>query len=539
MYKVMLVDDELLVRIGLRSMVHWEELGFSITAEASNGEQAYEKYLALNPDIIITDLKMPKKDGFWLIKKIKEHNPEAEIIVLTCYDEFDFAREALKLQVSDYLLKAEMEETEIRQAMLEKKDKLDKKRQHLNNVSNTETGDTNFKSYDRLLGLLLNPTKSMESVQTEFQNLSLPRKGQHYCFLQLDFSSSLKDSEYAREQTARILSVIMQLTANRFSNTGIQCLSKQFGKSITCFLISESFYQHTLNREIEDIKLVVMQYFNVTFKSVNSPIEDDVEKAREHSNWLVQAADRMFYCSLGVHIPPDVPQESTSPQTDVFQSAHVAMLCECIEYNNLSKVKTILNEIKQTCIARNESSMNAKLLLIHYVNDIVKQCSLYLNDLGPDIMAVQKELLDSSDIDEAISILLSLAQALSLHISSVQVDNSDILIRKATDYISQHYTEKISLEDVATSVGISKYYLSNMFKKIQGINFSSHLNNVRIEKAKMLLKNPQITVAQICEQVGFHDQQYFSKIFKKHTGMTVTEYRKRKAMITSEAMYLD
>jgi len=539
MYKVMLVDDELLVRIGLRSMVHWEELGFSITAEASNGEQAYEKYLALNPDIIITDLKMPKKDGFWLIKKIKEQDPQAEIIVLTCYDEFDFAREALKLQVSDYLLKAEMEETEIRQAMLEKKNKLDKKRQHLNNVSNTETGDTNFKSYDHLLGLLLNPTKSMESVQTEFQNLNLPWKGQHYCFLQLDFSSSLKDSEYTREQTARILSVSMQLIANRFSNTGIRCLSKQFGKSITCFLISESFYQHTLNREIEDIKLVVMQYFNITFKSVNSPIEDDAEKAREHSNWLVQAADRMFYCSLGVHIPPDVPQESTSAQTDVFQSAHVAMLCECIEYNNLSKVKTILNEIKQTCIARNESSMNAKLLLIHYVNDIVKQCSLYLNDLGPDIMAVQKELLDSSDIDEAISILLSLAQTLSLHISSVQVDNSDILIRKAADYISQHYTEKISLEDVATSVGISKYYLSNMFKKIQGINFSSHLNNVRIEKAKMLLKNPQITVAQICEQVGFHDQQYFSKIFKKHTGMTVTEYRKRKVIKSGEDMYLD
>lgn len=535
----MLVDDELLVRIGLRSMVHWEELGFSITAEASNGEQAYEKYLALNPDIIITDLKMPKKDGFWLIKKIKEQDPQAEIIVLTCYDEFDFAREALKLQVSDYLLKAEMEETEIRQAMLEKKDKLDKKRQHQNNVSGTDTGDTNFKNYDRLLGLLLNPANSMESVQTEFQNLNLPWNGQHYCFLQLDFSSSLKDSEYTREQTARILSVSMQLITNRFSNTGIRCLSKQFGKSITCFLISESLYQHTLNREIEDMKLVVMQYFNITFKSANSSIEDDVEKAREHSNWLVQAADRMFCCSLGVHIPPDVPRESTFARTDVFQSAHVAMLCECIEYNNLSKVKTILNEIKKTCIARNESSMNTKLLLIHYVNDIVKQCSLYMNDPGPDIMAVQKELLDSSDIDEAVSILLSLAQALSLHISSVQVDNSDILIRKAADYIDQHYAEKISLEDVATSVGISKYYLSNMFKKIQGINFSSHLNNVRIEKAKLLLKNPQITVAQICEQVGFHDQQYFSKIFKRHTGMTVTEYRKRKVIKSGEAIYLD
>lgn len=119
----MIVDDEMIVRIGLKSMINWQEIGFEIIGEAGNGEAAFEKYIALQPDIVISDIKMPKKDGLWLTQKIKEYNPETEIILLTCYDEFDYVRKALKFQVSDYLLKTEMEEQEIQQIMTAKKRK--------------------------------------------------------------------------------------------------------------------------------------------------------------------------------------------------------------------------------------------------------------------------------------------------------------------------------------------------------------------------------------------------------------------------------
>lgn len=125
MYKIMIVDDEMLVRIGVKSLINWQELGFEIVAEASNGQNAYEKYVALKPDIVITDIKMPKQDGIWLAKKIKENNPNTEIIFLTCYDDFSFAKEAIRLKVADYILKAEMEEEELKKILLEKKKKLD------------------------------------------------------------------------------------------------------------------------------------------------------------------------------------------------------------------------------------------------------------------------------------------------------------------------------------------------------------------------------------------------------------------------------
>lgn len=116
----MIVDDEIFVRIGLRSMIDWESIGFQIVGEAGNGEAAFEKFLALKPDLVFTDIKMPKKDGFWLIDKMKEVNPNIEIIVLSAYDDFHYVRKALKLQVSDYLLKAEMEEEQIKEMMIKK-----------------------------------------------------------------------------------------------------------------------------------------------------------------------------------------------------------------------------------------------------------------------------------------------------------------------------------------------------------------------------------------------------------------------------------
>lgn len=124
----MIVDDEIFIRIGLRSMIDWEQIGFEIIGEAGNGEAGFEKFLALKPDLVFTDIKMPKKDGFWLIEQIKAVDEQVEIILLTAYDKFQYVRKALKLQIFDYLLKAEMEEEFILQLMVAKKEEMDKKK---------------------------------------------------------------------------------------------------------------------------------------------------------------------------------------------------------------------------------------------------------------------------------------------------------------------------------------------------------------------------------------------------------------------------
>ena len=125
MFKVMIVDDEVLVRVGLKTTIDWEAIGFTIVSEAANGEQAYENYLKYRPDVIITDIKMPKQDGIWLVEKIRKEDADARILVLTCYDEFTFVRKALKAGANDYILKSEIEDEELIRLMLSLKEKMD------------------------------------------------------------------------------------------------------------------------------------------------------------------------------------------------------------------------------------------------------------------------------------------------------------------------------------------------------------------------------------------------------------------------------
>ena len=125
MYKVLIVDDEVLVRVGLKSTIDWEGLGFSVVAEASNGEQAYEAYKLHRPDVVLTDIIMPKKDGLWLTKKIREMNSKVKILILTCHNDFAYAREALKSGADDYILKFEAEDEELIKIMTTIKESLD------------------------------------------------------------------------------------------------------------------------------------------------------------------------------------------------------------------------------------------------------------------------------------------------------------------------------------------------------------------------------------------------------------------------------
>ena len=125
MYKVLIVDDEVLVRVGLKTTIDWEANGFMVVSEASNGEQGYEQYKKHIPDVIITDIKMPKKDGLWLVEKVRKENKSTIILVLTCYDEFSYARKALKFGADDYILKSEVEDEELVAVMQSVKKKIE------------------------------------------------------------------------------------------------------------------------------------------------------------------------------------------------------------------------------------------------------------------------------------------------------------------------------------------------------------------------------------------------------------------------------
>jgi len=527
MYKVLLVDDELLVRIGLKSMIDWTHLGFQIVGEAGNGEAAYEKYIALKPDVLITDIKMPRKDGLWLIREIRKDNLDIEIIILTCHEEFDYVREALRLNISDYILKAEMEESEIEQIMLTKKKKLDKRAHQPSTPPPDEHLLTTTQIHNQMLILLLNNKHSIEYVTDRFHDFGYPNQGERYCFMIMDFETYLKHNTDKQGKYADILASIMQIIIGRFANVGIQCIAKQFGKTITYFLMAKNLSQNALEKIAADHKQCILDYFNVKYKSTNTVIYTTLLETRNNIEQLYNASDLLFYCELDQHLSPASIYTKSLQGKITISKTFTNAICDNLTEDNIDKTMNVLKEIKDLFTRHHNSPTNTKLMLIHFIDDIIKQCNLYLNNGHEEFLDFQKELLNATDISESMDIIINFIKAMQQFVHESNVDNSDLLIQKAIRYIEEHYHKKIYLEDVAKSIGISKYYLSNLFKKVKCVNFSTYLNQVRVEQAKTLLKNPLLSTAEISERVGCGEPQYLSKLFKKYTGETISEYRTR------------
>lgn len=523
MYKIMIVDDEMLVRIGVKSLINWQELGFEIVAEAGNGQSAYEKYVALKPDIVITDIKMPKQDGLWLTKKIKEDNPNTEIIFLTCYDDFSYAKEAIKLRVSNYIVKAEMEEEELRKILLEKKKKLDSL------VGLTDNNENNKlllrKQQEYLLGLLLSNSRGIDLVREEFKKANVEWNTKRYAFIQFDFRTGLKSDKSTDYHTANIITACMELIVNKFQDEDIEIFSKQFGKSITCFLMAQNLNELKILKCIENLQSSIKQYFNIGFKSANSPIQDTIEETRNYLEWIFEVSDYLFYITDGEHLTKESMKKHPEGQF-IYDSSKVKEFSQLIEEGDSEGIYQKINELQTQLDYQRGNSLEVKLELSHMINDILKRFDVYFQE-DNDVFTFQKQVINAEELKEVMDIIREFVRNLIDENNSNRVDNSELLIKKAVQYINDYYDKKISLEDIAGYVGISKYYFSVLFKKEKNITFSNYLNTVRIEKAKQLLRNPQTTINDVVYEVGFNDSQYFSKTFKKYVGMTVTEYRNK------------
>lgn len=522
MYKVMVVDDEMLVRIGIRSIMDWNEAGFEIIAEASNGEAAYEKYLALKPHVVITDIKMPKKDGIWLTGKIKENNPDTEVIILTCYDDFHYAREALKYKVSNYILKVEMEQQEICDIMKNIRENLDKKSNYIQ--SEHENKEINKrKQQEYLLALLLDERKSIDTIHDHFTKNQLQWNAHRYCLIQFDFKTSLNDRTYTKENITNIISACMELVWNKFNDKNYICFAKPFGKTITLFLMAGELGEMQLKNEIVSLKKSLKQYLNIEVKSASTPIMNSIEQMRAQVEWLFRAADLLFYVEKGGHLDYE---ERKQKQEQKYSHDLVKEIGRDIEKNDENSICERLQGMKKEFLNAKTSSFDMKYLMAQFISDMNKYFENYLGKRAENLK-IQQEIMQVEDFFEMMEIVETYLCSMRNSFLDYGADNSHFLIEKAVHYIEDNYKDKLLLEDVAGYVGISKYYFSYLFKKEKAINFTSYINKVRIDKAIDLLKNPQITVNQIYEEVGFNDQQYFSKTFKKYTGMTVTEYRAR------------
>jgi two-component system response regulator YesN len=540
MYKVMIVEDELLVRMGLKSSILWDKFNMSVTSEAVNGYEAWENFQKDTPDIVITDLKMPILDGMSLIKKIRDVDKTCRIIILTCVEEFEDARKAILYGVSDYILKLGMTWNDIEAVLSKVQTELDGAVK-----DKKQTGDNDFRSgakKDTFLKCLLDADKTcLEELVESIPGLNMKLAPEHIvvCTMFVDTGKAnpqTTDSSHKRIMNLSILGILNE--EFKRADTG-----EVFCENERKFIIllnaplpgtgggtsGAENWMFAVRDTLLHLDRVLKMYINTTAFWGISSVGNGYASLRQlyHEAEIAMEArffcpnQNMFFYKSGANynnMPVEAYEQlvlkirASQKLTEAYEKGFGELKSKIRDYFTKNQV----NEENVRCLFYKLAGW-----AVAYV-DIAGEAAdnaayQYMNDI-----------FGSSSLDAMIANCIRYFD----NIASIKADTRKYSreLSAVLNYIDKHYAEDITLNAAAAKVNISQGYLCSIFKKELGMGFTDYILNARINEAKKLLSSSYLRLYEISGRVGFSDYSYFSRVFKKLTGMRPQVYRDKWGM---------
>ncbi|MBS6395768.1 MAG: response regulator [Clostridiales bacterium] len=521
MYQVLIVDDEPIVKIALRSMIDWGELGFHICATASNGEEALEMAGRFSPDLIICDLKMPIMDGLELIRTVQEQGMKCEFLVISNYEDFNYVRTALVLGASDYILKVSISPEELSSQLVKIREKLDEKASA--DRKSTITTDQSLLHQEQ------------HAAWREFfthKNYDLKALA-HITGLSPDESGPLALCQISFDWYAQNLENLpsMDLIRSTLKNALEQIDHRRiifFSTSNTLLVIpEEQFAKHqtTLQGLAARISQLFEYYMSLSPTIIYQNDIPDLLEARSTYHHFQDLLELTFYGQMGRMNARDLTVTSQIP--DLSYKDLAAELLSMPAKEQPSYADDRIRQLLDAC--SDQHVMPSRL---------IQYCIRFLWELEYQIPGISSQvhdqLADSAElIRNALSqeeLLKNMQDALKAIFPSSESRSTGHTqyspeITQAIAYIQNNYNRKISLASVAEHVGLSSGYLCRIFKEETSISINSYINNLRMTKAGELLKDKNSYIKEVAISVGFEDQLYFSRLFKRYYGATPSEYR--------------
>ena len=538
MLKVFLVEDEVVMRNGIKNNIPWEQEGFEFVGEASDGELAYPLIKREKPDILITDIRMPFMDGLELSRLVKKELPQIKIIILSGYNEFDYAKTAISIGVTDYLLKP-ISSAKLLEAVKKVGDMIEKEQDNVRLMERyeKEMEENILQEKHKLWGAL---------ASNRLSTIELLEKGQH---LGMDFTASAYlvflfklmqegDATGCSDELNRASEKV-----NSLSSTWEKVLSFDRSPEGWAFLIkgeSETEVLETFDETKKELLNLVAAYPKVEyFGGLGSIVQriGDIqnsykEAARAFSSRFFLDANQIADSAEMVSV-----QNEEDGKIDVSKMLSKKREHELVEkfFKNgtVEEVDSFLDELFQ-----NIGEQNCKSLLYrqYVVMDLFFCATDFLENLEIGTEELPEECRDINQIVEKAGNAQSLRHQIGILFSETMMlrdghskKKYSKLLEDAKAFIDENYRhDDMSLNMVAAQVNISPSYFSTIFSSEMGQTFVEYLTHVRLEKAKELLMCSNMRTAEIGYEVGYKDSHYFSYIFKKVVGCSPKEYRNRK-----------
>ena len=543
MLKIFLAEDEVIVRETIKRMIPWEDLGFELVGEAADGEMALPLLIRQQPDLLITDIKMPFMDGLTLAKLAKKEIPELKVVILSGYDDFNYAKQAISIGVEDYLLKPIT-----KNALIERLTEIRSRYEHEKTQKEYyEKFQREMQAYEKnssrdFFEALVGGSLDMMEVYKRAEKLGLDIVAEAYNVLIFTMNCD-EDFSGQREEYSSWEAESLELLEKFFSGHSSAMLfrSNVFSYGVLIKGQKENIDENTRACVDEITRILNRQEGRQEwFLAVGQPVErlSQIQKSyhtasRAFSQRYLYDENILCYDEMEM-----MEQHSTLEEAEdnaYLQKVDVNALNPAILQKFLSNglKEETENFVKDYFYAIGQEPMESLVFRNYVILNVRFSVISFLKGLGCDTNEMEpadtEEVLAESgkNMESAIAYAEKMiSRAIALRDQNSGNKNCSIL-KTAVDFIDSHYMdEEISLNTVANVANVSSNHFSALFSQNMGQTFIEYLTSLRMSKAKELLRCTGMRSSEIAGEIGYKDAHYFSYLFKKTQGMTPSDYRK-------------
>lgn len=534
-YTVILVDDEEEVRQAIIKKLNWEEIGFEVIGYADNGEDALEIAEHLRPDVVMTDIKMPFMDGLTLSKKLKQISQDIKIVVFSGFDEFEYAKEAIKIEVEEYILKP-INAIELKNVFARIKEKLDAEigaKRDFDQLRRYYNESLPVMRDQLLIGLLegkLSKTSVHDMMKSYMMDLSSP-----YYIVGIIHTDTLAKSDSTQVKSippSELITLSLKQIVDGILESGFNFKSCIYLGSVIVIGLLDDPKQ--VNEMIHTMDQICKSAFRILERNTSAGIGivcDDILSISQSYKGAKDAIDYrvLFEPNAAIYIHDIESKVNYQITWDGQYTDNILREIKLGEDENLDKaIEELINYIKESTI----SIQLYHVSIMELITEVSKLCRAYELDMnqiyGPDFN-INGRIAQIDSLHSLKQWLSDICRKVRNSIRLERIDTAKLLIDKAISFIDENYHDsEISVDTLSQHLNVSGTYFSTLFKKEKGINFINYLTNVRMEKALHMLNTTEEKTYNIAEKVGYIEPNYFSYVFKKHYGVSPSNYRKSK-----------
>lgn len=534
LYRILLVDDEEEVRKSMIKKIDWKNAGFEVAGDAENGEEAMEIIEASEPDVVLTDIRMPYMDGLSLAERIRQHYPSTKVVIFSGYDDFEYAQKAIKLNVTEYILKPVNVE-ELTSILKRIKTSLDKEIEEKRNLSRLR------ESYKKSLPIireqffndLVHKSLPIEMIESKLKEYDIPIWGARKWMIgavDVEKGEIMENTISLHREQELIPISVMQVVKEKLEN---YCRFALFRSSSEAdmVIIAALDEDNSATGLIDLFGDICKETKRILEVSVTIGIGHSITGLLEAGRGYQSAIDALGYKAIAgkgstIYINDMEPVGSGKLE---FDSVAEADLISAIKFGPLEKLQWAVKRITEKLESARVHYRQQQVYMFGVLNSVIQmiqQYDLALNEIlggEPAYMEIFDKLQKKEEFGQW---LLKIAVKMNQAINQERDMTTRQVIQEAKQYIQDHYQDPdLSVEMICRHLHMSPAYFSTMFKKETGQAYIAYLTDIRLGKAVELLNKTDDKTYVIASKVGYQEQNYFSYVFKKKFGVSPTKFR--------------